>query len=220
MKKSILKIIGIVLILFIIVFIAIKIYHFIVFNKIYKAVENFRAEKNRYYAVEVTQGEELSRKEEIALTENAFKYLKHKRNSDMHCEWKNLQTNEEYTINIDKKEIYQSGLSKYKGRSLSNIPQSLQLFEKSIKSKLNKTLAIRSITLTKYENKKCYKMVTDTETIIIDRENYLPMYSFIKVLNKDKEGNNKVEMKYEFEVGNVTEEDVALPDLTDYTIVE
>lgn len=213
--KKLLKILGIILGVVAILFLISKIYCFVVFTKVYEAVENFRLEENRYYAVEVIQKENLTHKEEIFLKQNIFKFLELEDDFHLYCEWKDIYTNEQYVMNIDEKKAFQEGLPECKERSLPNIPDVLLLKQNNIQSKIAKTFEIRYILLAKYEDKKCYKIVTDTEIIMIDRKTYLPVYLSTKLNNK----KDKIEMKYQFEVGNVTDEDVALPNLTDYTVV-
>ena len=53
--------------------------------------------------------------------------------------------------------------------------------------------------------------------VIIDKSTYLPVYSTLKIANS-KSKDNKIEYKYKFGVGTVTDEDIAVPNTSDYKI--
>lgn len=212
MKKLFLKIILIILGLFILS----KTYHFVMMNKVYDAIEEFRNEENRYYSVTVLVSEEISRKEEIFVKQKIVKYTKWKENTGLYCEWKNCNSNESYSFNVDSKNLYEYNSPIENEKFLDNIPNFILSIYKNNKFNINKIFDVRYIIPTKYDGKSCYKISTKTEEIIIDKDTYLPLYSSIKTINLNE--NNKTENIYEFKVGEVTDEDVALPDFSDYTL--
>ncbi len=78
-------------------------------------------------------------------------------------------------------------------------------------------LKVKYILPVDYHNQKCYKIATNTQTLIISRDTYLPIYYSIDMMNSEKNEKVLTEITYEFKVGEVTDEDIALPDLTGYT---
>lgn len=98
MKKKIGIIIFVVIVLIAIaIFIGRRIYYFTVIKNVYEAIENFRNEDNSYYAVTITNNN-MTKVEEILVKDNKVKWNEKKDNVDVYCEWKDFNSDEEYSI--------------------------------------------------------------------------------------------------------------------------
>ena len=215
MKKKII----IALLALVVVFLLCKIINFVIINKTYKAIENFKENSNRYYSARIKRLNE-DYTEKIFLNNEVVKYVFLNDNENLYCEWKNTNTNEYYYINVMGKVVSTSeSVTIYRDRILMNLPIIISNIYYSDNKNILSFLKIKYILPTKYEDKICFKIITDSEILIIDAKTYLPKY----VLRNPIDSNNKemkTEIFYEFEIDTVTEEDVELPDLSRYQKIE
>lgn len=216
MKKKVGIIIFVVIVLIIMaVFIGKRIYYFTVIRNVYEAIENFRNEDNRYYAVTITNNN-MTKVEEILVKDNRVKWNEKKDNMRVYCEWKDFNDNEEYSIIFKNKTFSVNNLLMVEPKFLKNLPNAVRGNQFNIKEfqKIERVLPVD------YNNQKCYKIITDKETLIVDQETYLPIYYSVETINSEENIKLLTETTYEFKVGEVTDEDIALPDLTGYTQIE
>ena len=207
--RKVLVIVAVVLVLIGLV----KWYHFVVVRRMFDAINEFRNEENRAYFVKTVVDENMILEEKIMLKEGKIKHTNMKKGSEVDCKWENFEKNEEYFFNIEKKKVYINNLKIGNKDSLYSLPSFIEYLLRENKLKLNGIVYILPI---KYNNEFCYKIVTKKENIIIRSSTYLPIYSSVKRVKLDKK--TKIEKTYEFKVGEVTDEDVALPDLSKYTL--
>ena len=213
MKKNILKFVLIVLLIILLI----KIYHLAMLNKIYKSIENFKLENNRCYKVEMFINSSLKMVEELYLKESITYFFQSK---DRYAIWRNLETNDCYEVNCNDKEIYKRYSNEELSNMLPHIPHLILMLYENNKLNLGDLLKVYYIVPITYDGNLCYKITTKFETIIINSKTYLPVCAKVKVANlENNDLNYIVEYTYNFEVGNVTDEDVSLPDLTDYKIL-
>lgn len=210
----------VILIIAVIIFVIAKIYYLTIIDDVYNAIDEFRRENNRYYSISQMISEGTVRKEEMFVKQEIIKYVKENEIAGVLCEWKNLETNEQYLFNSNNEILDSKELSIWNEGFIKNLPNFISALGKDDKFNIASVMRVRYIIPTKYNNKPCYKVVTKAETIIIDKDTYLPVYSVIRTHNSGEKEKIKIEKTYEFEVGNVTDEDVLLPDLTNYTVVE
>ena len=107
-----------------------------------------------------------------------------------------------------------------------NLPKILKI-EDEIKEEFKKgniasvldSFRIIYIIPTKYKNTDCYKIKTTRETFYIDKHTLYPIY--LEYNQKNSNGNKeKIKIEYIFKENTVTYEDVKLPDLSKYTLIE
>lgn len=91
---------------------------------------------------------------------------------------------------------------------ITSIPSLVSEIYSSNKINIVRFLEIHYIIPVKYEGKSCYKIVTKSETIIIDKNTYLPIYVCENWVNSEDDNSCKMEYFYEFEINTVTEEDM------------
>lgn len=214
MKKIVVGIILIVLILFVIS----RIYHFIVISRLHNAIDNFKNEENRYYCV-IFENENII-KEEILLKNNILKCNEHKDDANIYCEWKDFNNNQDYSIDLVNKKFTENDFLRDKKSFLKNLPKFILEIYPNDKFNLSEFLKISYIIPTEYNNQKCYKIIIDEKICMVNRETYLPIYYSSKRINSNQDANDSIENVYEFKVGEVTDEDIMLPDLTDYTKIQ
>ncbi len=204
MKKFLIK--GIVIGIFVVLFIwlCFKAYHYVVIHNVYQAIENFISEKNRYYSVRTIQNGKMLFNEEIFYRDNQMKYLV--LNSDLkkwYFELRNFDENEEELGKLDSR-IESSDF-------LTNIPNFISLIYQNNKFNFDQLFQIYRITSTEYEGKKCYKIMTKMETLLVDKNTYLPIYAYRNLKSSEKLANPNKEYIYEFRVNTVTQEDMQEP---------
>lgn len=219
LKNKFVKRISIIILVILSLFMLRKLYHFVIVNKLYEAIEDFREKDNRVYLVTTTMDEEVVMEEKILLKQETVKYTNSKNNRDLNYIWKNFQNNEEYFIDVENK-IYTDDIIFKNKNVLPNLPNFIGYAFKKSKLNIPKIFEIRHILLTKHNDKVCYKIITKNEIIIVDKDTYLPIYSLLQEIDANDNKKIKIENTYEFKVGEVTDEDVALPDLSEYTVVE
>ena len=214
MKKRFILIVCVFLVL---VFI-IKIRETIILYKIFLSINEFRKENNRYYSVSTRYENHINSIEKCYLKDNFEKIILNNNSAGEYCEIKNLLTKEEIAYNVSQKMKYENQKGLNFQDNLLNIPNIINIDKTNNKStKMKKILKIHYIIPTTYEGKKCYKIVTSSEMVIIDKSTYLPVFSTLKTANS-KSKDDKIEYKYEFEVGTVTDDDIAVPNISDYKI--
>ena len=194
------------------IFVLSKVYHFMIINHVLEAIQEFKNEENRAYLVDIRMNENIVLQEETLVKQEIVKYTNRKDGLDLNYRWEDFKTNENYFINVNSKSIYADDEVIQSKNILPNLPNFIA-HTSNEETKLSKILKIYYVIPTKYENKKCYKIVSRNEVIIIDKETYLPVYASLVTFDNN---SNKIEKTYEFKVGEVTDENVALPDFGDY----
>lgn len=212
MKKKILIFFNIV---FIICFL-IKLYHFIILINIHKNLNDFKSEINRKYSVETKINENRIYNQKIFFKNDVIKYNLLCNNKILYCEYKDVKILKKYTINSVNKEVLSDNcIMLEKVETLYDLPN---LFEKN--NILKHLFPIYYIIPTKYNDTKAFKIVTASEEIIIDANTFLPVHLIKKNYNSNNNLENCIEYNYEFEIGTVTDEDVALPNLSEYKLID
>ena len=216
MKKKIGIIIFVVIVLIAIaIFIGRRIYYFTVIKNVYEAIENFRNEDNSYYAVTIKDSSII--KEEIVTKNNIVKWNEQKDGNGVYCQWKNFDNNQRYAIFLGDKTFKENDTLIFENNILNNLPQMIFFIYSKEYFNIKEFLKIKKISSSQYNNQDCYEIVTDTKSLIVSKENYLPIYYSVETINSEKNVKFLTETTYEFKVGEVTDEDIALPDLTGYT---
>lgn len=222
MKK---KILNLIIKFFIIVFVVAsisKVFHYYVLAKSYNNIMTFRKESNRYFCVNVVEKNKIL-KWEIFLVNNTRKRALNYDAKYFYNEFSDFDNNINYSfkgnkvyknlLNEDNKNINDYLINVY------NIPNLIIQIKNNNNINFSKLFDVRYIIPTKYNNKFCYKIVGKNEYVIIDKETFLPEYCLTKICNSDG-SESIIEYTYEYEIGTVTDEDVMLPDLTNYEIIE
>lgn len=215
-KFAIISIIVVVLLILLFT----KVYHLVVVNHVFDAIEKFKNEENRAYSVETIMNGNVVFKEEKLLKQEIMKYIKKTNDIVINCKWKNFVENEEYFIDIIHKEVTLYNVMNEDKNGLFNLSSFIEYSSNNGRFNLSKIFDIYYIIPIKYKNKPCYKIVTKNEVTIIDKDTYLPFYSSVKRSKLNEESKGTIEKIYEFKVGEVTDEDIALPDLSEYTVIE
>lgn len=214
MKK---KIVGIIIIVAVVLYLVSRVYCFVVISKVHKAIEQFRAEENRSYVVITENYNGHQSKIEILVKDDIVKCNTKNNNGVSYCEWKSLEIEQEYSINLRNKTFRSEELLDIDRDSLKSLPILIKSIYQDNQFHLKEFLKIAYIIPIEYNNQKCYKIVTETEELIVDGENYLPIYCSVKLANSNENKTSLIENTYEFKVGEVTDEEIALPDLTEFT---
>lgn len=212
MKKIVIKIILVIAILFLLS----RVYYFVIISRAYDAILNFKNETNRYYSVTMINNGQNTIKEEIFIKDNIVKCNEKKDETILHQEWKDFNNKQEYVIDFRNKTFKEKTLTRNEQSFLKNLPRAILDTYQDDTFNLKQFLKIKYIIPAKYENQKCYKIVTNVGTVIINKHTYLPIYSTIKVTNSTEDISSLTENRYEFKTDEVTNEDVALPDLTEF----
>lgn len=218
-SKRVMKVL-IVILAILLIFVLSRLYHFVIMSRVFDAIVAFKNEENRRYFVSTIINTNRILEKEVLVNQKIIKNLSNRNGINLNYEWRNLESNESYSFNVNSKEIYKNDVIIQNRAVLPNLPDFIGYAFKNNKVNLDKILDIYYIIPTKYEEKSCYKIGLKHEIIIIDKATYLPIYSSITRINSNDGNKEKIENIYEFKVGEVTDEDVALPDLSDYIIVE
>lgn len=216
MKKILIKIGFIVLGILLILGLN-QMHNFLIINKVHHALETFQNEENRYCSVLVMK-ENTNRKEELFIKNEIVKYCEEKESFN-YLQWRNYSTKQQYDIDVQNKTYNKIDLLGDVPVYLLKTPSAIVKIYQNGKFNLSGLFDVRYVIPVKYNEKSCYKIVTKNEVIIIDKNTYLPIYSSIKFMDKN-ETKNQIEYNYAYEVGKVKDEDVELPDLTGYTMLE
>ena len=189
-----------------------KVYCFAIANRSYCEINDFKKAENRYYAVTIKKEEKNIAKYEIFCKDNKMIYLQfNEKLENIFSEFKNFNTNEScfFATEGDENKILNLNERYIKDKTFIIIIPNLMLkiFQNN-KFNLKEFLNIYYVIPVKYEDKKCYKIVTKYETIIIDKETFLPKYSCKNWVNSEDDNSCKMEYFYEFEINTVTEEDM------------
>ena len=211
MKKKILIIIFVIIVLFIVI----KIREVLILNKVYKSIENFAVEENRYYSSYTIVNENVYSEKRIYVKQNVEKYVLKNTNSGEYCEWKNFETGEVNVYNMTDKIKYENTEVNKLEEFLMVLPNLISFMHINNGLTLFQLLKVYYIIPITYENKPCYKISTTSEFIIIEKDTYLPVYSSVKIINST-ENYNKTENTYGFEINTVTDENIALPNFEEY----
>ena len=210
MKKKIIKIVILILVL---LYLINRIYCFMVVSKVHKAVEKFKNEENRsYVATTKSNGRQLKRR--ILFKNDIVKCITKSNEIDLYCEWIDLKTEQEYRVNLQSKNFKKGRILVIDRNSLANLHRLIISIYQDNQFHLKEFLKTTYVQPIEYNNQKCYKIVTQTETLIVDQENCLPIYYSFKVIGAEADEDNVTENTYEFKVGEVTDEEISLPDLT------
>lgn len=212
MKKKILISIIVMLILFLII----KFYHLCILINIHKKIDTFVSKTNREYCVELLKSNTQTRKEKIFFNNNIIKFIIIENEDVIYIEWKNFNDNNYYAINNLNKELLSKKFFSLEDKNtLYDLPN---LFKNN--HMLKYLFKIYYIIPTTYNEIKCFKIVTASEKIIIDANTFLPIRLVKRNYNSTENLEECVEYNYKFETGTVTDEDIALPDFSEYKIIE
>lgn len=213
MKKFLIKISVVSIFVILLIFISLKIYHYVIIHNVYHAIENFTEEENRYYSVVRIKSGETIYQEEIFRNKSQIKYLKFNVYSGKcYYELKDFKTDEQNawrTRNGQKLNEVESCIED--NEFITNMPNFISLIYQNNKFNFKQFFQIYYIIPTKYEDKKCYKIVTKTEVILVDKNTYLPVYACRNLKNSDKASNANKEFIYEFKINTGTDEDMEEP---------
>ena len=212
MKRKILTNFGMIFVLLIILIAAGKIYEFIILERV----------DNRYYSVIKISDAITSRKNEIILNGNIVKYIIKENDKGIYCEWINFDSDEQHSIDLKESKVkHTSDLVNQMKKVLLNTPKVLlDIFYKDNNLNIINLLKIKYIIPIKYNDENCYKIVAGRKVLIVSRETFLPICEYNHIVNSKLPSKGQVEYIYEFKPGIVTDEDVSLPDLSQYTIID
>ena len=212
MKKKILIFFNIV---FIICFL-IKLYHSIILINIHKNLNDFQNQTNRSYVVRICDNSEKNNIQQIYLKENISLYNLSCNNVILYSEWQDRINGKKFNFKNNDKELLTTEYEILeKNESLYDLPN---LFRNNDHFKY--LFQIYYIIPTTYNDTKAFKIVTASEEIIIDANTFLPVHLIKKNYNSNNNLENCIEYNYEFEIGTVTDEDVALPNLSEYKLID
>lgn len=201
MKKFLIKGIVIVIFVVLVIWICFKVYHYVIIHNVYHAIENFISEKNRYYSVITIQNRKILSDEQILYKDNQIKYMMLDENLNiLYGELRNFNENHEML----RKSEFRIESSNF----LTNIPNFISLIYQNNKFNLDQFLQIYQIIPIQYKDTECYKIVTKTETLLIDKNTYLPVYAYRNLKSSEKSADPNKEYIYEFRVNTVTQEDM------------
>ncbi len=189
-----------------------KTYCFVIVNRFYHEINNFRETENRYYTVTIFEEKANFVKHEIFRKNSEIKYLQFDGNlKKIYLEFTNFDKNEKcfWMVDEEERKIWNQKEQYIMNRNfMVGIPRLMLKIYQNNKFNLKEFLNIYYVIPIKYENKKCYKIVTKYEMIIIDKETFLPKYSCKNWVNSEDDNACKMEYFYEFEINTVTEEDM------------
>lgn len=213
MKKKLIIIIFVVFSLLIVT----KIYHFIIIRKTFEAINMFVKQENRKYSVYVNRDDEKIHNENITMKDNI---LIHENLNYLFYEYKDFKQNIQYKINVSDKTVQKGTIELDDRVILYNLPFYIKqiLDENNIGLKdIFEVVYIKTVT---YNDKECYEMVVGKEKIIINKDTMLPVYSIKKAIKNENNNEYQIESTYDFDINNVDDEDIKLPDFTEYKILE
>lgn len=213
LKKLLIKIVVIIFVIFLVV----KLQHLFVIHQMYVAIEDFKKQENQEYGVTLKMMEDITYEQKTFVKENIVKHIYGNDEIEQYCEWKNLENGETYVLDLNSKNRYENPSYLENDNFLMNLPNIVLSTYRGNKLNLAEILKMRFVLLTKYQGRICYKIITKQEVIIMDLKTHLPLYCSMVVLDSNQDKIGKIEKFYEFKVGEVTEEDVALLDLSEYT---
>ncbi len=130
--------------------------------------------------------------------------------------WKNGDTNEYYMFNDAKNKVY-SKYNKNNGMMVENLPPTGYYVHSENKVSANLMFAINplcTISSGKYEDKDCYilgYLEEGSSKEWIEKETGLPLYI---------EFANGTSRKIQYSFGTVTDDDVKMPNIEEYTLME
>ena len=187
-------------------------YCFVIVNRIYHEINEFRKLENRYYTVMTVKNGNIMDEQEISCKDNQIKYFKLNKNTEgSYFEFKDFDEDKNYFWVIKEdgsKNFNQNGRYIKNKNFIIGIPNLISKVYKNNEFNLKYFLKIHYIISAKYEGKSCYKIVTKLETIIIDKNTYLPIYVCENWVNSEDDNSCKMEYFYGFEINTVTEEDM------------
>lgn len=222
MKKKMMKACCEIFILVLFVFIMYKYVQYYVLLKMNKSMNDFFDESNRYYQSDCINGYEII-SNKIFWLNNKRKTILEFNNKIIYNEFVDFEVNIKYYVRNNK--IFSYKLEENEKNinndflNLQNFPMVISQIYLNDKLNFDELFSIHYIIPIKYNNQSCYKIASKNEIVIVDKETYLPMYYFLKVYNSNGV-EETVEYTYEFDVGSVTEEQVLMPDLNEYQIIE
>ncbi len=213
------KKIKLIIIVFIIIVLLIKINQFIIINRIKNAINEFKLGNNTVYRVISLNNKEIIIK----------RLLKNYLIREDYC-FENIYSI--YDVNSEKKYIVNTIDSSIEikktqktNMQLSNLPNCIKLID-DIKEKIKSGdwlfllnyFKILYIIPAEYNGIKCYEIKTTKEKSYFRRDTLYPVYSeWYKESDNNKE---LVKIEYTFEIGTVKDEDVQIPNLEEYEIIE
>lgn len=207
-KKKLYKIVFIILLLFIVM----KIITLIIINRTISTLEKFFNSDNWYYNVSIKNESQKSIVEEYYNSN----ILARKSNNNDEIEYFKFKKNEKIIVNNKTKKYYKY-LNEYKFNKIgTNLPDYIFEVYKRKLSSLFETIYIIPI---KFNNIRAYKIKTFSNEIIIDKQTFLPLCFIKKYVNSDDNTKSDIVFTYEFKLNVVNDEDVKIPDLTEYELL-
>lgn len=214
------------IIIVLIIFIIIKVIQISFIKKIKINIDNFE-KLNNSYCMQIlnTQNDkiEIIRKVKNKIIQEKTKLVYLNKEDIIFIDNNN---NKEIIIDL-KDNIYRIKYNEENVKSkIQNLPKNIEIPDEAIRNLKEGNIfailyyfKILYIVPAKYNNIDCYKIRTTREILYVDKENLYPVYLEYKQNNSDKE-KEKVTVKYVFEENIVTDEDIKIPDLTNYTLTQ
>ena len=212
MKKKVIKVLVIVLILALIIWGGLTFQKMMLLEKIQDKALEINQKDNGYCKITYYEGENAVYSSEFYKKGSKI-LLKMKGNR---VAYKDISTNEAWLISNDEKIAI-----KYKPENIliNDIPNPSYIGEEdSFKYNLIYSLT-SSLTSEKVGDTNCYKFNNFGQKVWINKENLLPKKITVGIVEKDGK-KYKTYYMYEYNWGTVTDEQVKLPDLTEYSIKE
>ncbi|MGN1299145.1 MAG: hypothetical protein ACI4UE_04090 [Candidatus Scatovivens sp.] len=215
------------IIIFFVIVIIIKIIQINFIKNVRDKIEYFEKLDNSYYKINL-----INESKDSEIT----RFTKNRKIKEI-IKLTNLDKNIITIIDLDKDEkitIYESS-NTYKiekdnreyDTNLKNLPKNLEIIndiEKNIKEKnfthIFSCFKILYIIPIKYNDIECYEIRTLREKLYVDRTTLYPLYLEYKKQNSSGKANEKTKSTYIFEENNVKDEDVEIPNLEKYTLIE
>ena len=208
MKKKILITIGIVIFIIAILILI----RFSIYMDLDKKYEDMNA-KNNYYFYSETADTIMTYWKKDNIHKVNIKNIKGEGNLTF---WKNVDTNEYYMFNETKNKTYSKHIGN-NGMMVENLPLTGYYVSSENKVGINLMFAINpccTILSGKYEDKDCYilgYLEEGSSKEWIEKETGLPVYM---------EFANGISRKIQYSFDTVTDDDVKMPNIEEYTLME
>ena len=198
-KMKLWKKILIVIAVIILIYLLITLYKYIVLTKIYERNTESNEMQNRHYYSE-TEDQIM----EFWYKDGLMKFhLERKGNIGDIIMWENSNTGEKYVFWNEPEKRYQEG-----GQVIANYASMFAERESKIRFMMA-AYPLVFIAPTKYDGKQCYYVAMDDMKEKIDKETGLVLYE-----------SNGMERTLNYTFNDVTDEDVQMPNLSEYEYIE
>lgn len=214
------------LIILLIIFVIIKLFQINFIKKVKTNIENFEKLDNSYCEqilnyqnnkIEIARIVKNNLIKEITklvyLNKEDIIFINNDNNKEIIID----NTNKTYKVKNNKEDV------KIK---IKNLPKNIEIPDEAIRNLKEGNifailyyLKILYIIPTKYNNIDCYKIRTTRESLYVDKENLYPIY-LEYTQNNSNQKKEKVTVEYNFKENTITDEDIKIPDLNNYTLVQ